>query len=77
MEAVKILSWTIALIVAVVLIARQTTKAMILRKVGLDDGFILLAAVSKSTIDQTLKLMKTGICHQLIRHNTRTRSRQP
>ncbi|USP79576.1 uncharacterized protein yc1106_06850 [Curvularia clavata] len=53
MDAVKIISWTIAVVVAVVLIVRQSIKAMILRKAGLDDGFILLASVFAISLSVT------------------------
>lgn len=47
MDAIKLVSWTLAVTVVVVLIARQIAKTVVFRKVGLDDSFILIASVSE------------------------------
>ena len=47
MDAIKLVSWTLAAAVVVVLIVRQIAKTIVFRKVGLDDSFILIASVSK------------------------------
>lgn len=47
MDAIKLVSWTLAITVVVVLIVRQIAKTIVFRKVGLDDSFILIASVSE------------------------------
>lgn len=45
-NAIKIASWSMAVIMLMIFTARQTTKAVLFRRVALDDILILLAFVS-------------------------------
>jgi hypothetical protein len=74
METVKILSWTIAAVVVTILIARQVTKAIVFRKIGLDDSFILIAAVSQSKVHLALELTRLVTRHRLIGYYYYSRS---
>lgn len=67
-NALKISSVAVAALVGATFIARQVTKAIIFRKVRLDDGFIFLASVSERPTPCLQRLTNEVICSRLVSH---------
>ncbi|ENI05566.1 hypothetical protein COCC4DRAFT_102584, partial [Bipolaris maydis ATCC 48331] len=57
MDAIKLVSWTLAAAVVVVLIVRQIAKTIVFRKVGLDDSFILIASIFAISLSATVLIL--------------------